>query len=74
MKKKIKILRIIPSLDPRYGGPSKTIIESSLMLIKKGFEVHILTGEQKDSIKRNYFKKKFFKSNQIKIINNMELN
>jgi glycosyltransferase involved in cell wall biosynthesis len=69
MKKKIKILRIIPSLDPRYGGPSKTIIESSLMLIKRGFEVHILTGEQKDSIKRNYFKKKIFKSNQIKIIN-----
>ncbi len=70
MKKKIKILRIIPTIDPIFGGPSKTIIDSSLMLIKKGFDVDILTGEQKGSLRKNYLKKHYvYKSNKIKIIN-----
>ena len=70
MKKKIKILRIIPTIDPIFGGPSKTIIDSSFMLIKKGFEVDILTGEQKGSLKKSHLKKNYmFKSNKIKIIN-----
>lgn len=70
MRKKIKILRIIPTIDPIFGGPSKTIIDSSLMLIKKGFDVDILTGEQKGSLRKNYLKKHYvYKSNKIKIIN-----
>ena len=69
MKKKFKILRILPSLDPIFGGPSKTIFDSSFMLTKKGFEVDILTGEQKGSSKKNYIKNiNMFKSNKIKII------
>ena len=70
MKKKFKILRIITSLDPIFGGPSKTIFDSSFMLTKKGYEVDILTGEQKGSSKKNYIKNiNMFKSNKIKIIN-----
>jgi len=61
MKKKIKVLRIISSLDPRFGGPSKTIIDSSLDLINEGFEVDILTHDKKNS--------KFTKNKNIKIIN-----
>ena len=61
MKKKIKILRIISSLNPKYGGPSKTIIDSSLSLIKEGFKVDILTNDLKKS--------NFFKSRYINIIN-----
>ena len=61
MKPKFKILRIIGSIDPRLGGPSMGIIDSSLTLIKQGFEVHILTSDLKKNI--------FFKSNKIKIIN-----
>tara|TARA_B100001094_G_C17855093_1_gene634584 strand:- start:22 stop:186 length:165 start_codon:yes stop_codon:yes gene_type:complete len=54
MKKKIRILRIISSLNPKYGGPSKTIIDSSLNLIREGFDVDILTH---DSKKKNLHKK-----------------
>ena len=61
MKKKIKILRIISSLDPKYGGPSKTIIDSSVTLNKQGFKVDILTSDNENSI--------FFKSKKINIIN-----
>ena len=68
IKKKIKILRIIPTLDPKYGGPSKTIIDSSYLLAKKGFDIDILTGVQKKSSNKNYI----FKSNRIKIINKGE--
>ena len=45
MKKKIKILRIIDTLDKIYGGPSNTIIDSSKILSKKGFRVDILTHD-----------------------------
>ena len=64
MKRKIKVLRIMATIDPRFGGPAKTIIDSSLMLIKQGFEVHILTGDQrrgvpykiiKSGLKKNIF-------------------
>ena len=29
MKGKLKILRIITSLDPKFGGPSRGVLESS---------------------------------------------
>jgi len=61
MKKKIKILRIISSLDPKNGGPSKTIIDGSLNLIKEGFDVNILTHDKKNS--------NFIKDKKIKVIN-----
>ena len=61
MKKKIRILRIINSIDPKYGGPSKTIIDSTLVLKKKGFIVDILTSDPANSL--------FYKSKKINIIN-----
>ena len=61
MKSKFKILRIIASIDPKFGGPSKSIIDSSLILVKQGFEIDILTSDLKKNV--------FFKSNKIKIIN-----
>lgn len=61
MVKKIKILRIIPTLDSNYGGPVKTTIDTSILLQKKGMKVDILTCDDE--------KKIFFKSNKIKIIN-----
>ena len=60
-KKKIKILRIISTLNPKYGGPSKAIIDSSIVLAQKGFHVDILTCDGKNEV--------FFKSKKIKIIN-----
>ena len=47
MKKKIKILRIIHSLNPIYGGPQNTIIDNSLSLIQNGIKVDILTSDNK---------------------------
>ena len=61
MKNKIKVLRIITSLDPEYGGPSKAIIDSSISLVSQGFKIDILTGDAKNS--------NFFKSKNINIIN-----
>ncbi len=61
MKKKVKILRIVSSLNPKYGGPAKAIIDSSLMLVRQGFEVDILTSDNHNS--------KFIKSKEINIIN-----
>jgi glycosyltransferase involved in cell wall biosynthesis len=60
-KKKIKVLRIIPTLDPSYGGPSTATIESSLVLHNRGMKVDIVTCDEKN--------KNFFKSSKIKIIN-----
>ena len=60
-KKKVKILRIISTLNPRYGGPSRAIIDSSMVLQKKGIKVDILTCDNEKEV--------FFKSNKIKIIN-----
>src|SRR6056300_1753777 len=60
-KKKLKILRIISSLNPKYGGPSKTIINSSISLMKEGFKVDILTHDKKKS--------NFIKNKNIRVIN-----
>ena len=46
-KKKIKILRIISSLDPKFGGPVKGIIDTSKQLIDNGFKIEILTLDKK---------------------------
>ena len=61
MKNKIKILRIIQTLNPAYGGPANTIIDNSLSLIKNGFKVDILTYDNKNT--------SYVKSNKIKIFN-----
>tara|TARA_A100001015_G_scaffold77190_1_gene85748 strand:+ start:2393 stop:3571 length:1179 start_codon:yes stop_codon:yes gene_type:complete len=58
---KLKILRIITSLNPKFGGPATGIIESSKDLILKGHNVTILTLD-KDT-------KNSFNINKIKIIN-----
>ena len=50
--KKIKILRIIHSLDPNFGGPQNAIIDNSLALNKEGFTVDILTSDRKDIYKK----------------------
>ena len=70
MKKKINVLRIIPTIDPIFGGPSKTIVDSSIYLKENGFNVDILTGDQAGSTKTNYLKNtRLLRSNKIKIIN-----
>ena len=61
MKKKVKILRIIRTLNPKYGGPAVAIIDNSLNLVEKKFDVDIVTGDS------NY--SNFFNSNKIKIFN-----
>lgn len=60
--KKIKILRIIDTLDTNYGGPSNTIIDSSKILSEKGYKVHILTHDRE-------LGKKKIKDKNIKILN-----
>ena len=60
-KKKVNILRIISTLNPKYGGPSRAIIDSSIVLQKKGIKVDILTCDNEKEV--------FFKSKKIKIIN-----
>ena len=50
MKKyKKKILRIISSLDPEYGGPPAAIVDSTIALNKIGFKVDIVTHDNKES-------------------------
>lgn len=39
----MKILCVINSLDIKYGGPSKSVIDIMLAIAKSGIEVHILT-------------------------------
>ena len=58
---KVKILRIIHTLDPHHGGPQNAIIDNSLTLIKNGINVDILTSDTK--------KLNFQKSKNIKIFN-----
>ena len=43
-EKKLKILRIIHSLDPKYGGPQNAILDHSISLHNSGIEVDILTS------------------------------
>jgi|TARA_B100001057_G_scaffold500452_1_gene615606 glycosyltransferase involved in cell wall biosynthesis len=62
MKNNLKILRIIQTLNPEYGGPANAIIDSSIVLQEKGYKVDILTYDSQDKIK-NINKKK------IRIIN-----
>ena len=47
MKRKLKILRIITSLDPKFGGTTRGVIESTKQLVKEGFEVNIVTCDPK---------------------------
>ena len=61
MQRKLKILRIITSLDPKFGGPSRGVLESSKQLAKEGFKVDIVTCDKE--------KIKFTKLKNIKIIN-----
>ena len=61
MKNKIKVLRIIQTLNPSYGGPANTIIGNSTALVKNGFKVDILTYDNKNI--------SYVKSNKIKIYN-----
>ena len=61
MKHRLKILRIITSLDPKFGGPSRGVLESSKQLAKEGFKVDIVTCDKE--------KIKFTKLKDIKIIN-----
>tara|TARA_B100000925_G_scaffold289905_1_gene273851 strand:- start:1330 stop:2484 length:1155 start_codon:yes stop_codon:yes gene_type:complete len=44
--KKIRILRIIHTLNPELGGPSNAIIHNSIALKKNGFSVDILTSDK----------------------------
>ena len=60
--KKIKVLRIIDTLDKNYGGPSNTIIDSSKILSQKGFMVHILTHDRES-------RKNKIKLKNVKIFN-----
>ena len=61
MKKKIKILRIITSLNPKFGGPPVAIIDSSKALQKNGFEVDIITSDEPNS--------KYVSEKNLKIMN-----
>ena len=58
---KKKVLRIIHTLDPKLGGPVRSIIDSSLVLSKQGLKIDILTSDPKNS--------NFYRSRKIKIIN-----
>ena len=58
----IKILHIIQTLNPEYGGPATSLIDNSLMLSKKGFKVDILTYDTKNQIKN-------LRKDKIKILN-----
>lgn len=60
--KEIKVLRIIHTLNPAYGGPVSTIINSSEELVKKGCSIDILTNDKSQS-------KFSIKSKNINIIN-----
>ena len=47
MKHRLKILRIITSLNPKFGGTTRGVIESTKQLVKEGFEVDIVTCDPK---------------------------
>ena len=66
MKRKLKILRIITSLDPKFGGPSRWVLESSKQLAKEGFKVDIITCD-KEKINFDYEEIVFPNNNPIKI-------
>ena len=61
MSNKIKVLRIIATLNPQQGGPIRAIIDNSLAMINQNIKVDILTCDRTSS--------KFYKSKYINIIN-----
>ena len=61
MNKKIKILRIVQTLDKAYGGISNYILDSSKALTKCGFKVDVLTYDKPESF--------FSDKKNIKVIN-----
>ena len=61
MERKIRILNIISSLDPKYGGLTSCLIHWAIQLRKDNFEVAIVTSDNKST---NYIKIK-----GVKIIN-----
>ena len=61
MNKKIRLLRITQSLDIKLGGIANYILGSSKALSRSGFDVDILTYDNKKSF--------YLKKRKIKIIN-----
>ena len=61
MKNTIKLLRIISSLNPKYGGPAAAIIDNSLYLKSKGIRVDIVTNDCENS--------NFYKGNKLRVVN-----
>ena len=61
MERKIRILNIISSLDPKYGGLTSCLIHWAIQLRKDNFEVAIVTSDNKST---NHIKIK-----GVKIIN-----
>jgi glycosyltransferase involved in cell wall biosynthesis len=61
MKNTVKLLRIISTLDPKYGGPAGAIIDNSLYLKSKGIRVDIVTNDCENS--------NFYKDNKLRVIN-----
>ena len=61
MNKKIRLLRITQSLDIKLGGIANYILGSSIALSRSGFDVDILTYDNKKSF--------YLKKRKIKIIN-----
>ena len=55
MKRKIRILNIISSLDPKHGGLTSCLVHWAIQLHKDNFEVTIVTSDDKSA---NYFKMK----------------
>jgi|TARA_B110000967_G_C18885005_1_gene563457 glycosyltransferase involved in cell wall biosynthesis len=63
MKKKLKIVNIISSLNPIYGGPSATFVQTSKKLSESRFDVTVLTYDNKNFIKKNNNKFKIIRLN-----------
>lgn len=61
MKNKIRILEIIQTLNPAYGGPATSILDRAAVLVKNGFKVDILTYDKKKS--------SYLKASKINIFN-----
>ena len=61
MKKKIKVLNVISSLNPIHGGTSSATIDLSLALSKKNFKIDIVTN---DPVEISYLRSK-----SVKVIN-----
>ena len=73
IKNKLKIFKIITSLNPKFGGPAKGIIDSE-DLISKGHNVTIVTLDKKakNAYKKSNFKIINFKNYIEKIISSVK--